>query len=152
MNEIKQEIISIRRVAGTIDGKIISYLKSTPLALEEDFSELVMATLKKHWLPLALLSSGVGDERLRQNCIWAIGELEAQISCIRRICGIENDPVAINSLIKPQITVTTSSENASILGDMSQTGQLNTDEDEEWMQMEIPEELKQANQMLGWNG
>lgn len=119
-----------------------------------DLPELVMFTLKVYWLPMTLISLGIRGERLKQTGIWVIGHLEAQISSIRRMCEIDNDPVAINSLIKPHIAITTSPEKASVLGSISQTSQFNSDNDQEdeLMQMEIPEELKQANQMLGWHG
>ncbi|MBD2450492.1 hypothetical protein H6G76_25735 [Nostoc sp. FACHB-152] len=156
MGEPKQKVISIKRPNESIDGKTINYLQSHPFEIGMDFPELVMFTLKVYWLPLVMLSLGVRDEQLRQTGIWAIGQLEAQISSIRRICGIEQDPVAITSLLKPQISITTSSENVPVLGNMSQE-QFNSrehqdDEDDEWMEMEVPEEVKQANQMLGWNG
>ncbi|MBD2682987.1 MULTISPECIES: hypothetical protein [Nostoc] len=155
MSEPKQKVISIKRPNDSTDGKVINYLQSHPFEFGMDLPELVMFTLKVYWLPMTLISLGVRGERLKQTGIWVIGHLEAQISSIRRMCEIDNDPVAINSLIKPQIAITASSDKASILGDISQTRQLNSDnyqQEDELIQMEVPEEVKQANRMLGWNG
>ncbi|MCC5612782.1 hypothetical protein LC612_40360 [Nostoc sp. CHAB 5834] len=69
MNEVKQEIISIKRSLESLDGKIISYLKSNPLKLDLDFSEFVVNALKAYWLPFVMHSVGVRDEELRRIAI-----------------------------------------------------------------------------------
>lgn len=158
MNEIKQEIISIRRAADTVDGKVIGYLKSTPLELDKDFSDLVMATLKKHWHTLTLFSLGVRGESLRQNGIWAISELEAQINIIRRICGINADPVAMASNLG--MPASTTQQYPTALTD-TETQQINSrpeeeeyeddDDDEEHREMEQLPEMIMANKALGFN-
>jgi hypothetical protein len=87
--QTKHETIFIKRYLNTWDGKTISYLKSSPFALETDFSELVMNTIRSRWLPLVLLKHGEHGDKLKQTGVWAITQLESQISIIRQICGIE---------------------------------------------------------------
>lgn len=88
MNEVKQEIISIKRSLESLDGKIITYLKSNPLKLDLDFSEVVVNALKAYWLPFAMHSVGVRDEELRRIAIWSIKQLEGQASLIREVFGL----------------------------------------------------------------
>ncbi|QFS52212.1 hypothetical protein GXM_09706 [Nostoc sphaeroides CCNUC1] len=88
MNEVKQEIISIKRSLESLDGKIISYLKSNPLKLDLDFSEFVVNALKAYWLPFVMHSVGVRDEELRRIAIWSIKQLEGQASLLREVFGI----------------------------------------------------------------
>lgn len=88
MNEVKQEIISIKRSLESLDGKIITYLKSNPLKLDLDFSEFVINALKAYWLPFVMHSVGVRDEELRRIAIWSIKQLEGQASLLREVFGI----------------------------------------------------------------
>lgn len=164
MAEIEQERISIKRPKDSIDGRVIEYLRSNPLALDMDYSQVVTSTLRKHWLPIALLSSGVSGEELRQIGIWAIGQLEAQISMIRRICGIAPDPIVVTSNVVTPTTVG-SLDNASILGAVFAEQQIDSSEqdddgssyeesedpdDDELIKLEKPEEMIRINRMLGW--
>ncbi|RCJ42432.1 hypothetical protein A6770_34820 [Nostoc minutum NIES-26] len=160
MNEIKQEIISIRRTTDTLDGQVISYLKSTPLKLDQDFSELLMSTLKKYWLPLALFSLDVRGEELRQIGIWAISELEAQSNIIRRICGITPDSLVRASNVELQAFAIGEEKHASILQSIAETQQISSsqeedeeydDDDEGCIEMEQPQEMIMANKALGFS-
>lgn len=150
MNEIKQEIISIRRSTDTVDGKVVSYLKTTPLDLGQDFSELVMSTLKKNWLPLVLLESGVQGEQLRQIGIWAISQLEAQITMIERICGINAAPplqLPAQASSNPPLTL----ESINKLIGTEEDDEYEDDEDDEGCVeiKQLPETIM-ANRALGF--
>ncbi|WP_193200395.1 hypothetical protein [Nostoc sp. MG11] len=100
MGESKTERISIQKLSESPDGKMITYMKSRPLNLDTDFTEIVMSSLRSYWLPLSIFSQGETGSGLKQTGIWAIAQLESQISIIRQICGIEN-PGAAHSLIIP---------------------------------------------------
>ncbi|MCC5612453.1 hypothetical protein LC612_38605 [Nostoc sp. CHAB 5834] len=99
MNEVKQEIISIKRSLESLDGKIISYLKSNPLKLDLDFSEFVVNALKAYWLPFVMHSVGVRDEELRRIAIWSIKQLEGQASLIREVFGISPQMITAVQLV-----------------------------------------------------
>ncbi|WP_414528453.1 hypothetical protein [Nodularia chucula] len=175
---MRKETIVIRRNPESLDGRIISYLKNAPLHEELDFSELVMSTLKAHWLPLALFDEGVRGEKMRQIGIQAIAKLEAQISNIRRICGIAPDPVHTIPIVTHQTSTTTSNDNASTLSnnnastwgmildnqEINNNGHKNAqtnnedkaddnwDDDDDWELMNLPqtEEERDANRILGF--
>ncbi|MEA5527785.1 hypothetical protein, partial [Nodularia spumigena] len=83
------------------------YLQSDPFNQDESLTELVISTLKAYWLPLALFNEGVRGEKMRQIGIVAISKLEAQISNIRRICGIDIDPVYVTPIANHQISIAT---------------------------------------------
>ncbi|MEA5517289.1 hypothetical protein [Nodularia sp. UHCC 0506] len=89
MSNAKQEILSIKRDSDSIDGKVLNFLKTSPISPGSTLSDVVMVTLKAHWLPLVLYSQGVRGEQLRVPTLWALHQLEAQINLIRRICGID---------------------------------------------------------------
>ncbi|TVP63415.1 MAG: hypothetical protein EA343_08150 [Nodularia sp. (in: Bacteria)] len=174
---MRKETIVIRRNPESLDGRIISYLKTAPLHEELDFSELVISTLKAHWLPLALFDEGVRGEKMRQIGIQAIAKLEAQISNIRRICGIAPDPVHTIPVVTHQTSTTTSNDNASTLSnnnastlgmildnqEINNNGHKNAqtnneneaddwDDDDDWELMNLPqtEEERDANRILGF--
>lgn len=168
MTEAKQKRISIKRSNDSVDGKLISYLKSDPFDEDEDLPTLITSTLKAYWLPLALFSQGVRGEKLRQAGIRAISKLEAQISTIRRICGIDAG-LGIEPVIAHQTFTRASKESTSTLGLISDNQETNinsggnadpnkvaTDEDWYWnqeyelMELEQPEELRDANRLLGF--
>ncbi|WP_414545897.1 hypothetical protein [Nostoc sp. CCY0012] len=167
MGDSKYKVVSFRRPSESLDGKVIDYLRLNPLSLEMDYSEAITSTLKKCWLPLALFSLGLRGENLRQIGIWAISELEAQISVIRRICGIDADPVQTPPVVINQ-TFGTSGDTASIWGELSENHSNNNsqsnaqahevetdDEGDDWdveaalMGLPKPEELRDANRILG---
>lgn len=158
MAEIEQIRVSIKRPKDSLDGKVISYIRSNPFGLEADYSQVITTTLKNHWLPLALFSSGLRGEELRQIGIWAIGQLEAQISMIRRICGIVPDPVVVTSNISTPASDTVASDSPSILGINSLDEQISSteeeddeDDDDEFLTPQKNQEMTSIKRMFGWN-
>ncbi|MDF5739727.1 hypothetical protein [Nostoc sp. S13] len=176
MNEVKQEIISIKRSLESLDGKIISYLKSNPLKLDLDFSEVVVNALKAYWLPFAMHSVGVRDEELRRIAIWSIKQLEGQASLIREVFGISPQintvvqlvnttadyPGAIpsNDISQDKIELVNSqgSDSAtalSISNDVEvKEGLLQTDEEdydyeEDLIPIEMTEEMRRTSKLFG---
>ena len=167
---MRKETIVIRRNPETLDGRTISYLKNAPLHEELDFSELVMSTLKAHWLPLALFDEGVRGEKMRQIGIQAINKLEAQISNIRQICGIDAHPVYVTPIVNHQTSTTTSNDKASTWGMILDNQEINNnghqnaqtnnenevdddwDDDDDWELMNLPqtEEERDANRIIGF--
>lgn len=157
MAEIEQIRVSIKRPKDSLDGKVISYIRSNPFGLEADYSQVITTTLKNHWLPLALFSSGLRGEELRQIGIWAIGQLEAQISMIRRICGIVPDPVVVTSNISMQASDIVTSDSPSILGIISD-GKISSaeeeddeEDDDEFLSPQNNQEMTSIKRMFGWN-
>ncbi|WP_414529389.1 hypothetical protein [Nodularia chucula] len=161
MTDAKYQRISIKRLDDSVDGQVISYLQSDPFDENENFPELVLSTLKAHWLPLTLLSKGVGGEKLRQAGIRAIAKLEAQISTIRRICGLDIEPVHPTPVVINQ-TFGAGNDKASIWGEISDNHSNNNsqsnaqadeteDDDDDWglMKMENTEEMEQINKIFG---
>jgi hypothetical protein len=169
MAEIEQIRVSIKRPKDSLDGKVIGYIRSNPFGLETDYSQVITATLKNHWLPLALFSSGLRGEELRQIGIWAIGQLEAQISVIRRICGIVTDPLVVTSNISTPASDIVASDSLSVLGIISGNGQISStsgneqisstdeddeddeDDDDEFISPQKNQEMTQIKRMFGWN-
>ncbi|MEJ1934725.1 hypothetical protein WDZ92_31380, partial [Nostoc sp. NIES-2111] len=149
------------------DGEVIDYLRSKPSFLKEDYSEIITSTLKKHWLPLALFSSGLRGEELRQIGIWAISQLEAQISVIRRTCGIAPDPLVVTSNISTPASNMVASDSLSVLGIISGNGQISStsvneqissteeeddeDDDEEFISPQKNQEMTDIKRMFGWH-
>ncbi|MCC2695341.1 hypothetical protein [Nodularia sp. LEGE 04288] len=170
MTDAKLQRISIKRSEDSLDGRVISYLQSDPFNQDESLTELVMSTLKTYWLPLAMFNEGVRGEKMRQIGIVAISKLEAQISNIRRICGIDIDPVYVTPAVTHQTSITASNDNASALGlildnqEINNNGHKNAqtnnedkadddwDDDDDWELMNLPqtEEERDANRMLGF--
>ncbi|WP_414544420.1 hypothetical protein [Nostoc sp. CCY0012] len=168
MTDVKHQRISIKRPDDSVDGRVISYLQSDPFNQGESFPELVLSTLKAHWLPLALFDEGLRGEKMRQIGIRAISNLEAQISVIRRICGIDADPVRAMPVVINQ-TFGTSGDTASVWREISnnhsnndsqsnaqaqevETDDEDEDDDDDWELMDIPqtEEERDANRILGY--
>ncbi|MCC5653678.1 hypothetical protein LC609_28645 [Nostoc sp. XA013] len=149
--------VSIRRSNDSLEGKVINYLKSNPLYLDKEHPELITSTLLKHWLPLALYSQGVVGEELRQVAIWAINELEAQASAIREICSLGSVVSPISTQLPttvpvapPQTTPVIDTAPVSLSNEDSYSSQVETempteDEDEQLMDLELTEEMIQAN-------
>ncbi|MBH8573561.1 hypothetical protein I8752_11155 [Nostocaceae cyanobacterium CENA369] len=159
MAEIEQIRVSIKRPKDGLDGKVIGYIRSNPFGLETDYSQVITTTLKNHWLPLALFSSGLRGEELRQIGIWAISQLEAQISLIRRTCGIAPDPLVVTSNISAQASNIVASDSLSVLGIISGDGQISSAEDEEqdneddddFISPQKNQEMTEIKRMFGWN-
>ena len=159
MAEIEQIRVSIKRPKNSLDGKVIAYIRSNPFGLETDYSQVITTTLKNHWLPLALFSSGLRGEELRQIGIWAIGQLEAQISVIRRICGIVPDSVVVSSNISMQTSNIVASDSPSVLGIISAQQQISStedeedeeDDDDEFLSPQNNQEMTDIKRMFGWN-
>ncbi|WP_414756442.1 hypothetical protein [Anabaena sp. CCY 9910] len=161
MAEIEQIRVSIKRPKDSLDGKVVGYIRSNPFGLEADYSQVITATLKNHWLPLALFSSGLRGEELRQIGIWAIGQLEAQISVIRRICGIVPDPLVVTPNISTQASNMVASDSLSVLGIISGNEQISSteeeddeddeDDDDEFISPQKNQEMTQIKRMFGWN-
>ncbi|MCL6755194.1 hypothetical protein KBT16_31170 [Nostoc sp. CCCryo 231-06] len=161
MNDSRYRVVSFRRPSDSADAEVIDYLRSKPSKLKEDYSETITSTLKKHWLPLALFSSGLRGEELRQIGIWAISQLEAQISVIRRTCGIAPDPLVVTSNISMQASNIVASDSLSVLGISSGDGQISsTDEededhddedDDEFLSSQNYQEMSDIKRMFGWN-
>ncbi|MHC0067372.1 MULTISPECIES: hypothetical protein [unclassified Nostoc] len=161
MAEIEQIRVSIKRPKDSLDGKVVGYIRSNPFGLEADYSQVITATLKNHWLPLALFSSGLRGEELRQIGIWAISQLEAQISMIRRTCGIAPDPLVVTSNISMQASNIVASDSLSVLGITSGDGQISStdeededhedDDDDEFLDSQNYQEMTDIKRMFGWN-
>ena len=159
MAEIEQIRVSIKRPKDSLDGKVVGYIRSNPFGLEADYSQVITATLKNHWLPLALFSSGLRGEELRQIGIWAIGQLEAQISVIRRICGIVPDPLVVTSNTSMQASDISKSDSPSILGIISADQQISStdeddeedDDDDEFLSSQNYQEMTDIKRMFGWD-
>ncbi|MHC5821287.1 MAG: hypothetical protein ACYT04_36795 [Nostoc sp.] len=161
MAEIEQIRVSIKRPKDSLDGKVVGYIRSNPFGLEADYSQVITATLKNHWLPLALFSSGLRGEELRQIGIWAIGQLEAQISVIRRICGIVPDPLVVASNTSMQASNIVASDSLSVLGITSGDGQISStdeededhedDDDDEFLSSQNYQEMTDIKRMFGWD-
>jgi hypothetical protein len=167
MTDAKLQRISIKRSEDSVDGRVINYLQSDPFHQDENLTELVISTLKAHWLPLAMFNEGVRGETMRQIGIVAIAKLEAQINIIRRICGIDIDPGYVTPAVTHQ-TSTTPNNSASALGMISDNQEINNnghknaqsndededddwDDDEDWGLMNLPktEEMQQINKIFG---
>ncbi|MGJ5631226.1 hypothetical protein [Nostoc sp. CALU 1950] len=84
MKQSQQVILSIKRRVDTIDGQVISYLKTEPFGLG-NLPQIVMLTLKQYWLPFTISADSVDGEELRQKAIWSIKKLEAQAALIREV-------------------------------------------------------------------
>ncbi|MBD2505526.1 hypothetical protein [Anabaena azotica] len=158
MNDPRYRVVSFRRPSDSADAEVIDYLRSKPLSLREDYSETITSTLKKHWLPMALFSSGLRGEELRQIGIWAIGQLEAQISLIRRTCGIAPDPLVVTSNISMQTSNIVASDSPSVLGIISAQQISSTedeedeeDDDDEFLSPQNNQEMTDIKRMFGWN-
>ncbi|MCW5319097.1 hypothetical protein GTQ43_37415 [Nostoc sp. KVJ3] len=161
MNDSRYRVVSFRRPSDSADAEVIDYLRSKPLNLKEDYSETITSTLKKHWLPLALFSSGLRGEELRQIGIWAISQLEAQISMIRRTCGIAPDPLVVTSNISMQASDIVASDSPSILGIISADQQISStdeenedhedDDDNEFLSSQNYQEMTDIKRMFGWD-
>lgn len=161
MAEIEQIRVSIKRPKDSLDGKVVGYIRSNPFGLEADYSQVITATLKNHWLPLALFSSGLRGEELRQIGIWAIGQLEAQISVIRRICGIVPDPLVVTSNTSMQASDIVASDSPSILGIISADQEISStdeedeedddDDDDEFLSSQNYQEMTDIKRMFGWD-
>ncbi|WP_414528794.1 hypothetical protein [Nodularia chucula] len=164
MTDAKLQRISIKRSEDSVDGRVISYLQSDPFNQDESLTELVISTLKAHWLPLAMFNEGVRGEKMRQIGIVAISKLEAQINIIRRICGIDIDSVYVTPIANHQISTATPIDKASIWGEISENHSNNNsqsnaqadeteeeDDDDDWglMKMENTEEMEQINKIFG---
>ncbi|MBD2525574.1 hypothetical protein [Nostoc sp. FACHB-133] len=159
MAEIEQIRVSIKRPKDSLDGKVVGYIRSNPFGLEADYSQVITATLKNHWLPLALFSSGLRGEELRQIGIWAISQLEAQISMIRRTCGIAPDPLVVTSNISMQASNIVASDSLSVLGITSGNGQISStdeededdDDNDEFLDSQNYQEMTDIKRMFGWD-
>ncbi|WP_242055196.1 hypothetical protein [Nostoc flagelliforme] len=68
----------------TIDGQVISYLKTEPFCLG-NLPQIVMLTLKQYWLPFTISANGVDGKELRQKAIWSTKKLEVQAALIREV-------------------------------------------------------------------
>ena len=80
------EIIpQIKRSANTSDGLMLKYLRAYNNSI--GIVEMIFTALRAFWLPLALRASGVSGNKLRDVAITSIGQLEAQINLIKRLCG-----------------------------------------------------------------
>jgi len=85
---IESEIIpKIKRSVNTADGRVFKYLRS--YSFSTGIVEIVVRTLRSFWLPLALEANGVKGNELRDVAIASIGQLEAQINLIKRLCDLE---------------------------------------------------------------
>ena len=146
MNEVKQEIISIKRSLESLDGKIITYLKSNPLKLDLDFSEVVVNALKAYWLPFAMHSVGVRDEELRRIAIWSIKQLEGQASFIREVFGISPQ---INTVVQ---LVNTTANYPGVTPDqgrsLNKTEQVNSQESDSTTALSISNEVEVREEIL----
>lgn len=161
MAEIEQIRVSIKRPKDSLDGKVVGYIRSNPFGLEADYSQVITTTLKNYWLPLALFSSGLRGEELRQIGIWAIGQLEAQISVIRRICGIVPDPLVVTSNTSMQASDIVVSDSPSLLGIISADQQISStdeddekdddDDDDEFLSSQNYQEMTDIKRMFGWD-
>jgi hypothetical protein len=146
MNEVKQEIISIKRSLESLDGKIITYLKSNPLKLDLDFSEVVVNALKAYWLPFVMHSIGVRDEELRRIAIWSIKQLEGQASLIREVFGISPQMSTVVQLIN-----TTADYPGAIPdqgGSFDKTEQVNSQESDSTTALSISNEVEVGEEIL----
>ncbi|RCJ30486.1 hypothetical protein A6769_33425 [Nostoc punctiforme NIES-2108] len=146
MNEVKQEIISIKRSLESLDGKIITYLKSNPLKLDLDFSEVVVNALKAYWLPFVMHSVGVRDEELRRIAIWSIKQLEGQASLIREVFGISPQ---INTVV--QLMNTTADYPGAIPdqgGSFDKTEQVNSQEPDSTTALSISNDVEVREELL----
>ncbi|MBD2615849.1 hypothetical protein H6G94_32150 [Nostoc punctiforme FACHB-252] len=163
MNDSRYRVVSFRRPSDSADAEVIDYLRSKRSKLREDYSETITSTLKKHWLPLALFSSGLRGEELREIGIWAISQLEAQISVIRRTCGIAPDPLVVTSNISMQASNIVASDSLSVLGVTSGDGQISStdeededyddedDDDNEFLDSQNYQEMTDIKRMFGWD-
>ena len=82
-----ERIPEIKRNANTADGRVFKYLRSH--SFSAGIVEMVVTTLRSSWLPLALLEQGVNGSELKKVAIVSIGQLEAQINLIKRLCDLE---------------------------------------------------------------
>lgn len=138
MDELKLEVISIKRAKESPDGEIIAYLKTNPMKTGLIMPELVMLCLKIHWMPLAMRSAGIHGQELEEAATWAIAQLEAQISMIRNLC-----------LAKSQGQVLTTAPPYITQFHHSRDNELDDDDDEEWGNFLPTQEMLQSANVLG---
>lgn len=145
MEQNQQVFFSIKRTLGTIDGQVINYLHSRPFGLG-NLPEIVMLTLLEYWSPFAISANGVDGEELRQRAIWSIKKLEAQAALIRE--------VFLSSQVQTAVTVDNSSVSNSasdkrLVSTIDDDDDQTLDEDtDELTELELPEEIKQINNLF----
>ncbi|MCC5618620.1 hypothetical protein LC605_26730 [Nostoc sp. CHAB 5836] len=143
MERNKQVFFSIKRTLDTVEGQVINYLLSRPFGLGT-LPEIVMLTLKEHWLPFTLSADSVDGEELRQKAIWSIKQLEAQAALIRE--------VFLSSHVKTAVVVNNAEVSNSADDEIrvSTSDEQTLDEDTlGLMDLKMPEEMKQINNLFG---
>lgn len=139
----------IKRKINSWDGLVIDYLSKHPS--RKAATELSMDAVASYWLAEAL-EDKVSQEELIKACWSAIEKLEGKIVTIKRIGGIDRLPTPISSL---STNVATSNNMTNMTKDEPHISSHTEIEDEEleddWELMDIPqpEEVKDANDLLG---
>ncbi|BAY41569.1 hypothetical protein NIES2111_59650 (plasmid) [Nostoc sp. NIES-2111] len=153
MEQNQQIILSVKRIVDSSEGQLLNYLQTEPFGLGT-LPEIVMLTLKQHWSPFAISADGVDGERLRQRAIWAIEQLSAQAALIRAVF-LEPSVVKTQTITNPvqtQVQQTNGAVESRLPQPQIQEAQdlESSDDDEpEWMDIKLSEEMKKMNKLFG---
>jgi hypothetical protein len=144
------ELPRIKRRINSWDGLVIDYLSKHPSG--KAVTEMSMEAVTAYWLAEAL-EGKVNQEELTKACWSAIEKLEAKLSTIRRIGGIERLPTSY--LSTSVVTSNNMTNGEPPMGSLTENN-LEDEEDEEeddddWELMDIRKtaEMEQVNKIFG---
>ncbi|WP_155960303.1 hypothetical protein [Fischerella sp. PCC 9605] len=141
------ELPRIKRKGNSWEGKVIDFLLNHPS--NKPATEFAIDAITAFWLAEAL-EGQLSQPELEKACWSAIERLEAKLATIRRIAGIEKNSMVLSHGATASTTPTSNSQQVNSSSDDDDDD--DDEDDDEWSEFELPEELKQANQMLGWQG
>ncbi|MHC5746592.1 MAG: hypothetical protein ACYTXT_32820 [Nostoc sp.] len=143
------ELPRIKRKSNSWEGKVIDYLLNHPS--NRSATEFAIEAITAFWLAEAL-EGQVNQPELQKACWSAIEKLEAKLATIRRIAGIEKLPHDYSMVLASTTNLTTKSDNPTA-NPHEQPDQVESDIDDgdEIMDLELSEEMIQANKFFGMN-
>jgi hypothetical protein len=143
------ELPRIKRKSNSWEGKVIDYLLNHPS--NRSATEFSIEAITAFWLAEAL-EGQVNQPELQKACWSAIEKLEAKLATIRRIAGIEKLHKDYSMVLASTTNLTTKSDNPTANPD-EQLDHLESDIDDgdEIMDLELSEEMIQANKFFGMN-
>ncbi|MBG1266539.1 hypothetical protein [Nostoc sp. WHI] len=143
------ELPRIKRKVNSWEGKVIEYLLNHPS--NRPATEFSIEAITAFWLAEALEGQARNDE-LAKACWSAIEKLEGKLATIRRIAGIEKLPHDYSMVLASTTTVTTKSDNPTANhNEQLDPLESDIDDDDEIMDLELSEEMIQANKFFGMN-
>ena len=144
------ELPRVKRKTNSWDGLVIDYLSNHPSG--KAATELSMEAVVAYWLAEAL-EGKVSQDELTKACRSAIEKLEGKLATIRMIGGIDRLPT---SYLSPNVVPSTTTTNDdSQLTNQTENDNDEDEDDDDWdveatlMRMPKPEELRDANRMMG---